>query len=68
MGSVVHEEELDILDVADKEGTVAGGDHESGLLVGAVADLQKKRNISIPPQNSQSLQGENVPRAWQGCP
>lgn len=40
VGAVVHEQQLDILDVADKEGLVAGGHHEAGLLVGAESDLQ----------------------------
>ena len=38
-GAVVHEEELDVLGVADEEGLVAGGRQEAGLLVGAEADL-----------------------------
>lgn len=38
-GSVVHHEEVDILDVADKESLVAGGHHVLGLLVGAIASL-----------------------------
>ena len=39
VGAVVHQEELDILDVADEEGLVAGGHHEAGLLVGAETNL-----------------------------
>jgi hypothetical protein len=35
----VHQEELDVADVADDEGLVAGGHHVLGLLVGTVADL-----------------------------
>jgi hypothetical protein len=40
VGLVVHEEELDVLDVADKESLVARGHHVAGLLVGAIADLE----------------------------
>ena len=42
IGLVVHEEELDILDVADEESLVAGGHHVAGLLVGAIADLEAR--------------------------
>jgi hypothetical protein len=38
VGAVVHEEQLDILDVVDEEALVAGGHHVPGLLVGAEAD------------------------------
>jgi hypothetical protein len=38
-GAVVHHQQLNVLDVADEEGLVAGGHHEAGLLVGAIADL-----------------------------
>jgi hypothetical protein len=37
----VHEEELDVVDVADEEGLVAGGHHVAGLLVGTIADLDE---------------------------
>jgi len=40
VGSVVHKEKLDIVDVADEESLVAGGGHVAGLLVGAIADLK----------------------------
>lgn len=39
VGPVVHQEKLDIVDVLDKEGLVAGGGHVAGLLVGAVSNL-----------------------------
>lgn len=39
VGAVVHEEEVEVLDVVDEEGLVARGHHEAGLLVGTVADL-----------------------------
>lgn len=39
MGSVVHQQQLKVLDVVDEESLVAGGGQETGLLVGAVADL-----------------------------
>jgi len=40
IGLVVHEEELNVLDVADEERLVARGHHVLGLLVGAIADLE----------------------------
>lgn len=43
VGLVVHEEQLDVLDVADEEGLVARGHHVAGLLVGAIADLEAVR-------------------------
>lgn len=39
VGAVVHHEELEVLDVVDQEGLVAGGHHVTGLLVGTVANL-----------------------------
>lgn len=39
MGSVVHQQQLKVLDVVDEESLVAGGSQETGLLVGAIADL-----------------------------
>lgn len=41
VGAVVHQQQLDVTDVADEEGLVAGGGQEAGLLVGTVADLKK---------------------------
>lgn len=41
VGPVVHQEELNVVDVADDEGPVARGHHELGLLVGTVADLRE---------------------------
>jgi hypothetical protein len=41
----VHEKELDILDVADEEGLVAGRHHVAGLLVGAIADLETETAV-----------------------
>jgi len=35
----VHEEEVNISDVVDEEGLVAGGHHVAGLLVGSVTNL-----------------------------
>lgn len=40
VGSVVHEQKLNIVDVVDEEGLVAGGHHVAGLLVGTIANLQ----------------------------
>lgn len=39
VGAVVHQQKVDVVDVADEEGLVAGGHHVLGLLVGAEADL-----------------------------
>jgi hypothetical protein len=72
VGAVVHEQQLDVLDVADKEGLVARGHHEAGLLVGAEADLQSFPSVSKSPNSSPShivlisrnRKGKvNVPRA-----
>ncbi len=38
----MHEEELDVLDVADEEGLVARGHHVAGALVGAIANLERQ--------------------------
>ena len=38
----MHQQQLDVLGVADKEGLVAGGHHVAGLLVGAESDLNAK--------------------------
>lgn len=46
-GAVVHQEQLNILDVVDEEGLVAGGCEVAGLLVGAETDLYRKIYISI---------------------
>ena len=62
VGPGVHEEELDIVDVADDEGLVAGGHHVLGLLVGTVADLRTRGiSISLPPLN-------DPPIAKPACP
>lgn len=42
VGAVVHQQEVDVVDVADEEGLVAGGHHVLGLLVGAEADLESR--------------------------
>ena len=58
MGAVVHEEELNVVEVADDEGLVARGHHELGLLVGAEADLQRGKGsglaLSARPQKTSS--------------
>lgn len=46
VASVVHQEELDVVDVADQEGLVAGGRQVTGLLVGAIADLHNSPIVS----------------------
>jgi hypothetical protein len=48
VGAVVHEEQLDILDVVDEEALVAGGHHVPGLLVGAEADLPNVFMLAKP--------------------
>lgn len=39
VGLVVHEEEVEVTGVVDKERLVAGGHHVAGLLVATVANL-----------------------------
>jgi len=39
VGSVVHQQQLKVLDVVDEESLVAGGGQEASLFVGAIADL-----------------------------
>lgn len=46
VGSVVHQQQLKVLDVVDEESLVAGGGQETGLLVGSVADLNDSFHIS----------------------
>ena len=46
IGLVVHEEELNVLDVADEERLVARGHHVLGLLVGAIANLGMQSSVS----------------------
>lgn len=43
----MHQEELDILGVVDKESLVAGGHHVAGLLVGAVTDLSNPSMLVV---------------------
>ena len=40
VGSVVHQEKLNIANVADEESLVAGRSHEAGLSVGTIANLK----------------------------
>lgn len=47
VGAVVHHQQLDVLQVADEEGLVAGGHHVAGLLVGAIANLSLRISTSI---------------------
>jgi len=52
-GLVVHEEEVDIADVVDEEGLVAGWHHVAGLLVGSETNLNRAMsalslNITTP--------------------
>ena len=37
----MHEQQLNVVGVADEEGLVAGGGHVAGLLVGAETDLKE---------------------------
>lgn len=46
VGTVVHEEEVDVTGVLDEEGLVAGGHHVLGLLVATVSDLYRQ-NASV---------------------
>ena len=63
IGLVVHEEELDVPDVADEERLVARGGHVLGLAVGAITDLDSSvlallrcfAPIPKPVERAQSL-------------
>jgi hypothetical protein len=50
--SVVHEEQVDIIDVADKESLVSGWDQMSCFLVGAVSNLLFKFVSLLSPLTS----------------
>ena len=41
VGSVVHKEKVEVADVVDEEGLVAGGHHVACLLVGPETDLKR---------------------------
>jgi hypothetical protein len=43
----VHEEEVDVAGVVNKEGFVAGGHHVAGLLVGAETNLYMSSGLSL---------------------
>ena len=47
VGTVVHEQKLNVPGVVDEEGLVARGHHVLGLLVGTVSDLSITSHISI---------------------
>lgn len=49
----MHQQELNIVDVADKESLVAGGGHVTGLLVRAEADLLHLLDFTSVSQNVQ---------------
>jgi hypothetical protein len=61
----VHQQQLNVLGVADEEGLVAGGHHVASLLVGAETDLIITSNISlqIPPSELNTISS-----AWECCP
>ncbi len=42
----MHEEEVNVGNVADEEGLVAGGGHVAGLLVGAEANLSRENRVN----------------------
>lgn len=48
VGSVVHQQQLEVLDVVDEESLVAGGGQEASLLVGSVANLYFIHQHSCP--------------------
>lgn len=62
VGSVVHEQQLKVLDVADEEGLVARGGQVAGLLVGAEADLS--RIASAPPFPTRAGVPAGLAAAW----
>ena len=47
VGAVVHEEELDVLNVVNEESLVAGGHHVLSLLVATVTDLFRYQLVSL---------------------
>lgn len=49
VGLVVHEEEIQVADVVDEEGLVAGRHHVAGLAVVTISDLCAQSSISICP-------------------
>ena len=51
-GLAVHQEELDVLLVVDKERLVAGGHHVTGLLRGTVANLGHSSPATETPADS----------------
>ena len=77
VGAVVHEKELDVRGVLDKERLVAGRSHMAGLAVGTVTDLSIQVNMYVPlPPILPTLPnppipasgGCIVPRAWPPDP
>lgn len=64
VGAVVHEEELNVLGVVDKESLVTRGHQVAGLLVATITDL----TISLDTIAVLAKICSNVPRAWQWCP
>lgn len=54
----MHEEEVDVAGVVDKEGLVAGGHHVAGLLVGAKTNLLRIVRIHRCPRRSDVRDGQ----------
>jgi len=79
-GTVVHEEELNVVDVLDEERLVAGRSHVTSLLVGTITNLNPPNPSTIahsciqcnilrsPPQSKAIKEGYSVPTAWQPGP
>ena len=57
----MHEEELDVVDVADEEGLVAGGHHVAGLLVGTIADLDGGKIMSAVVPRFPNRESQQIP-------
>jgi hypothetical protein len=65
----VHEEELHVLGVVDKEGLVARGRQVTGLLVATVTDLMKPLAADLGATGFVAVDCiRNIPWAWKWCP
>lgn len=64
VSAVVHEEELNVLGVVDKESLVTRGHQVAGLLVATITDLTF--SLDMIPILAKIC--SNVPRAWQWYP
>jgi len=63
ISSVVHQQELDILNVADEEGFEAVGAKVSGLLVVAITDL-RHGDVALEPSSDAGVNTLGFSPAW----